>query len=235
MKLLAQNYKLDKNVPGMRITGLSLAPHTVGGFKTVCPHSTPECRANCLGTETGQNVFKTALNAKIERTRMFFEERNSFKEQLHAEINLANRAANRVGEQLAVRLNVYSDIVWELEFPELFFDFPEVQFYDYTKIPHRFELPLNYHLTYSYSGTEKSKDAAAEYIGNGNSVAVVFPVTKKDAPLPARWEGIRVVDGDLNDYRPADPSPCIVGLRFKGGADRLLTIKKFVQPATVEV
>lgn len=228
MKLLATNYKLDKDVPGVRITGLSLAPHTVAGFKTVCPYSTPECRANCLGTETGQNVFKNALNAKINRTRMFFDDPGAFKEQLHAEINLANKAAHRAGEQLAVRLNVYSDVKWEVEFPELFYSFGDVQFYDYTKIPRRFELPLNYHLTYSYSGTEKSKDAASEYIANGNSIAVVFP-TRKGQPLPGRWEGVQVVDGDLNDYRPADPSPCVVGLRFKGGQDRLVNITKFVQ------
>lgn len=27
-----------------------------------------------------------------------------------------------------------------------------------------------------------------------------------------------MIDGDLSDYRPGDPSPCIVGLRAKGDA-----------------
>lgn len=230
MKLLDSNYKMDKPVTGesIRIIGLSLAPHTVGGGPTLCPYSTPECRDNCLGTETGMNRFETSVAAKIARTQLWLKQRNTFKEQLHAEIASANRSAQRADEQLAVRLNVYSDIKWELEFPELFFDFPEVQFYDYTKIPRRFEVPLNYHLTYSYSGTERSKDAAAEYLGAGTSVAVVFGV-KRNLPLPNKWNGIDVVDGDLNDFRPADPAPCIVGLRFKGGANRLVNITKFAQ------
>jgi hypothetical protein len=42
-------------------------------------------------------------------------------------------------------------------------------------------------------------------------------------------ERIPVVDGDVNDFRPGDPHPCIVGLRFKGPQSNLVQLKKFVQ------
>lgn len=79
----------------------------------------------------------------------------------------------------AVRLNVLSDYVWELIFPELFDLYsgkkgkrPYIQFYDYTKIAGRwkssvreelyplstveYRLPENYNITFSYSGTIRS-------------------------------------------------------------------------------
>ena len=42
-------------------------------------------------------------------------------------------AARRQGRALVVRLNVFSDIRWEREFPELFALFPDVRFYDYVR------------------------------------------------------------------------------------------------------
>lgn len=231
MDLLATNYKLEKSVPGYKITGLSLAPHTVAGGPTVCPFSTVECRAVCLGTETGHNQMATALAAKVRRTKFWFEHPERFKAQLATEVQRARASAVKAGLKLAVRLNVYSDILWEQQFPELFEAFHDVQFYDYTKVPLRLARPENYHLTYSYTGTNASKNTAAEYIRNGVNTAVIFPAEPPqwfEPPFPAVGF-LRVVNGDLNDFRPGDPTPCIVGLKFKGARSGLVTIKRFVQ------
>jgi hypothetical protein len=233
VKLLATNFKLEKSVPGYSLTGLPLAPHTVAGGPTVCKYSTAECRSVCLGTETGLNVLPTALAAKIARTKLWQDSPQLFKAQLMTEVSRAYRKAHREGLKLGVRLNVYSDIRWELEFPELFAAFPQVQFYDYTKWPGRLQRPRNYHLTYSYTGTTASRNTALEYARHGINSAVVFTT----AALPSRFrfdeehQALRVIDGDINDFRPGDPTPCVVGLKFKGPRAGLTTIKKFVQAA----
>jgi hypothetical protein len=49
----------------------------------------------------------------------------------------------------------------------------------------------------------------------GGNVAMVFN-TKRKVDLPTHFEGFRVIDGDLSDFRWADPQGCIVGLRAKG-------------------
>jgi hypothetical protein len=230
MKLLNTNYKLEKEVPGYRILGLSLAPHTMAGGPTVCPYSTVECRSVCLGTETGMNRFKAALDAKVQRTRLWQKHPDRFRSQLATEVFNARRAAKKAGHKLAVRLNVYSDIEWEREFCELFTDFADVQFYDYTKVPKRFARPRNYHLTYSYTGTTASARTAVEYLERRVNTAVVFPSLPPEVfRFTAGGPELTVVNGDLHDFRPIDPWPAVVGLKFKGGAQNLVGIKKFVQ------
>jgi hypothetical protein len=45
-------------------------------------------------------------------------------------------------------------------------------------------------------------------------VAVVFTKRRGDA-LPATWNGLSVIDGDLHDCRFLDPTGVVVGLRAK--------------------
>ncbi len=88
--------------------------------------------------------------------------------------------------------------------------FPNVQFYDYTKIPNR-KTPSNYSLTYSHFGqTEITKSQ----IKKGYNVAMVFD-SKTD--LPKKYNGIKVIDGDETDLRTKenDGENVIVGLRAK--------------------
>jgi hypothetical protein len=94
--------------------------------------------------------------------------------------------------------------------------FPNVQLYDYTKIPRAETRKLdNYHLTYSHSGY--NAEECLRVLKLGVNVAVVFD-TRKGQPLPKRWNGYRVIDGDLSDLRFLDPTGVIVGLRAKGRA-----------------
>ena len=85
--------------------------------------------------------------------------------------------------------------------------FPQVQFYDYTKIPNRRNVPSNYHLTFSRSETNHQ-----DVILSQNNVAVVFDV------LPATYLGRTVIDGTETDLRFLDPQNVVVGLKANGKA-----------------
>ena len=54
-----------------------------------------------------------------------------------------------------------------------------------------------------------------EVLAKRGNVAVVFD-TKVGHPLPRRYLGARVIDGDLHDLRFLDPRGVVVGLRAKG-------------------
>ena len=140
-----------------------------------------------------------------------------------------------------IRLNVLSDVPWELVCPWLFKVFPGSHikgrswggrrhlFYDYTKIFNR-QAPSNYVLTYSYAGPRTEYESEIEF-SQGKNVAVVFfhadktkvGVTDTEihyTPLPKKWKGRRVLDGDESDARPLDPPNSWVGLRFKPAKQR---------------
>jgi hypothetical protein len=44
--------------------------------------------------------------------------------------------------------------------------------------------------------------------------------------LPKMFMGLPVVDGDRNDFRPLDPHPCVVGLRWKTPKKQRITAKE---------
>ena len=90
--------------------------------------------------------------------------------------------------------------------------FPTVQWYDYTKIANRRDLPANYHLTFSLA--ESNLDNAKQALRNGMNVAAVF------RKVPRVFLGHAVMDGDATDLRFLDPKPVIVGLKAKGKAKK---------------
>jgi hypothetical protein len=99
----------------------------------------------------------------------------------------------------------------------------DVRFYDYTKIKRNWAecRRLGYHLTVSYDGADNiaNHKIVASALSAGVNVAAAFAI-KKGQPLPPvayiANRSFKVVDGDLTDYRPADPAGfTIIGLRFK--------------------
>jgi hypothetical protein len=161
--------------------------------------------------------------ARIRRTQMYFEARGLFMATLANEIADFVNVARVLGMRPAVRLNGTSDIQWERQeycgAPSIIAHFPEVQFYDYTKIAKRVtaSLPANYHLTLSRSEVNELDARAA--LSRGANVAAVFAV-KRGAPLPASYLGRTVIDGDESDLRFLDARGVVVGLRAKGPAIR---------------
>jgi hypothetical protein len=187
-----------------------LAPATLSGYNT-CPMASKGCTMSCLNT-SGRGRMTTIQSARIRKTRWFFEDRESYLAQMEKDILAGVRAADRDGMIPVFRPNGTSDIRWEnygiLE------KFPEVQFYDYTKIANRRNIPDNYHLTFSRSESNDVDVDTVMMTGTMN-VAVVFN-TKKGNDLPPTYKGIEVIDGDEHDLRFLDKRNVWVGLRAKG-------------------
>lgn len=198
------------------LTGIMyLAPHTLSGVN-VCPMAElAGCAAPCLNT-AGRGRMTPVQEARIRKTRFWHEDREGFLTILRADIRRLVAKAKRTNMVPMVRLNGTSDIRWEIEAPELFSEFSNVQFYDYTKLPNRKNVPANYHLTFSYSGANPRYAAFADVaIKNGMNVAVVFRKL-----LPETFLGLPVINGDESDVRPYDPQGVVVGLTAKGSAKK---------------
>lgn len=210
---------------------LHLAPADVAGTGVnLCPASTEGCRAMCLNLagrggmlhkDTGTNTIQEARKRK---SREYVSDKVAFASRLIVEIGKFVAKAKRKGAVPCVRLNGTSDIVWESvkvdgkSIPE---HFPDVTFYDYTKLAGRKALPSNYSLTFSLAENNEARACVA--LSNGMNVATVFS-TKKGKPLPATYslggKDWTVIDGDETDLRFLDPKGVIVGLRAKGKAKK---------------
>jgi hypothetical protein len=216
-----QNAKTSKGEKKNYKTGIIyFAPNTIASKTNLCPYATPGCIAACLYT-AGRGGFTSIQKARIAKTQAFLANPAAFKEQLEKEIKRAYRSAEKKGYSLTIRLNGTSDLA--VETWGIMQKFPNVQFYDYTKNPKRMqaflngEMPVNYHLTFSLS--ETNKDQALAFLKQGGNVAVVFH-KKKDAAFPSSHWGFPVVSGDDDDLRFLDPKGVIVGLRDKGKATK---------------
>lgn len=222
MKLLTTaNTKIKKGEKlGYYSSGIHLAPARLSGFNT-CQFASLGCAAACLNT-AGMGVYSTVQKARIEKTKFFFNEKDSFLNKLYKEIQSAVKKAQKNNMIPCFRFNLTSDIPWEnvlFQGKSMMQHFPNVKFYDYTKNAKRMisfinnEFPKNYHITFSRS---ESNSAQCDLIMKmGGNVAVVF--RKK---LPTSYNNKVVVDGDVNDLRFLDPINCIVGLVDKGRAKK---------------
>lgn len=195
---------------------LHLAPDTVGGRSSVCPKATDGCRAACLNLAGRGGMFTDAQGtnaiqqARIRKTQLFFDDRDTFMEYLEQDINLAVKQAARKGMVPAIRLNGTSDLSWEKykckgSDRNLFEMFDNVQFYDYTKVPGRkVKQYKNYHLTFSRA--ESNEDECMDALEAGMNVAAVYD------EIP---EGM--YSADETDLRFLDPCQGqIIGLKVKG-------------------
>ena len=213
------NTKLRKSDGrGFLCFGLSLRPSNLSGYN-VCSHA-GHCARLCVLSVAGRSCMPSVQAARDRKTRLLFEDRAQFIAQLADDIGRAVRSAKRRNLECAIRLNVASDLQWERIAPSLLD--VDATYYDYTKVPNRIT-PDNYHLTYSVNETTDPSDMSA-MLRRGTNCAVVFdtiynPSRADVRPLPKRWRGHRVIDGDTHDLRlPAfDGSGVIVGLRGKGG------------------
>ena len=197
---------------GYKTAILHLAPFTLSG-KNVCPKASKECVAACLNT-SGRGQMGSVQKARLNKTNLFWTNKNAFLWQLSQEIEQLKKRAASQGFKFAVRLNGTSDLAWHRmkvdgggTLHELH---PDVQFYEYTKVLNYLDHDYkNLNVPFSDSGRNDSDINAA--IRSGHNVAVVF----KDK-LPKRWKGRRVINGDLHDLRFKDPRGVIVGLVAKG-------------------
>lgn len=204
---------------------LYLAPAKTSGYN-VCSHSTPECRLGCLATSgrAGMEIMSgddRIKNARIKKTRLFYEEPEFFMNWLIAEILQAKAKAEKDGFFFSVRLNGTSDIDWQnvkMNGQSIFEMYPNILFYDYTKNVSKFiNKPDNYHLTLSYTG--RNWHLCEVILKQGHNVAMVFNV-KHESELPTQFANYQVINGDLTDFRIDDAKGIIVGLKWKRIANR---------------
>jgi hypothetical protein len=239
-----------KTIKGQKVGFLTavlyLAPFKMSGIN-VCPMAElAGCWRGCLNTagrggiakgrktmrRNGITVPDNAIQrCRINRTRLYAKDRDGFMAQLVKEIRAFLKRADRKGLTPAIRLNGTSDIRWENQpvtidgqyYDNLFDAFSDVTFYDYTKLPNRFNrvLPSNYHLSLSFSNaSQRYADMCWDAHAKGASLVMVYR-SKLDVTNARTWfEECRVpcVDGDANDLRFLDPDKCIVTLKAKGKA-----------------
>ena len=205
------------------LTGiLYLAPSDLSGYQVCSMAELAGCREACLYT-AGRGAFNSIQRARIAKTKRFFEDRDSFMNDIEYSIKALIRKAARMGLTPLVRLNGTSDIIWEnipfKQYANIMQAFPEVQFYDYTKIPTRKNIPANYDLTFSYSGVSSFKKAIVKAHANEKlaRIAVVFD---KQENFPDTFLGRKVLIGDNSDVRHLDSKNSIVALYAKGKAKK---------------
>ena len=210
---------------------LHLAPATLSGFET-CPKRTAGCTAACLNLAGRGGMFKKGettniiQQARIRKTKLFFTDRVTFMAQLVKDIELAIKQSAKKGLIPVFRLNGTSDLSFEKyevlrngqSYTNIFAAFPNVQFYDYTKVLGRKVAGIpNYHLT--FSAADGNDTDVLKAIAQGYNVATVFGI-KKTEPMPAEYNGRPVFNGDESDLRFLDPKGVIVGLYAKGKAKK---------------
>ena len=210
---------------------LHLAPADLSGYET-CAKRTTGCTAACLNLAGRGGMFKRGettnviQQARIRKTKMFFEDRITFMNLLVKDIELGIKQSKRLGLIPVFRLNGTSDLAFEKyevnrngqTYSNIFRAFPEVTFYDYTKILGRKISNLaNYSLT--FSAADGNDVEVYRAITQGQNVATVFGL-KKTEPMPETYLGRPVFNGDESDLRFLDPKGVVVGLYAKGKAKK---------------
>ena len=210
------NAKTIKGEKQNYLTGiLYLAPHKIVQGLDLCPKSTPGCRASCLFT-AGRGAMSNVKNARIKKTELFRDNQELFFDNLVLDIKAAIKKAAKKNYKLCIRLNGTSDIMWERikiknhDDKNIFELFPDVTFYDYSKIFNRYNknLPSNYSLT--FSAAENNLKQAIKILHQGGNVSMVFD------NVPETFRGFQVINGDDTDLRFLDKPGTIIGLKAKG-------------------
>ena len=230
---ISSNAKTVKGEKLGYLTGvLYLAPAKLSGYQ-VCPMAAlAQCEEACLNTAGLGNVYSSIQKSRIAKTKRFFEAREAFMSDIVKSIRALIRQAAKPRRvkgrfskpyQVLVRLNGTSDIRWEtipvtidgIEYPNLMEAFPTLQFYDYTKIANRKNVPANYDLTFSYSGVKQYQPQVAKAQKALMRIAVVF---RHVQDIPKSFIGMKCIGGDNSDVRHIERQNVVVALYAKGRA-----------------
>ena len=228
--LTTKQYKLDKGtISGVMTAGITLSPANEASqvlqrlLASTCSYS-GDCEHGCLRF-AGMNQYPTHAIARAKRTAFWYDEQAAFFAQAVKEYRALVVRAKKANMLPAGRPNLLSDLPKMAQ--AIARSVPEMQFYDYTKIPKpwlRIKGLPNYHLTYSASERSTPADIAGAF-EHGINVAVVVSDIKKGEPLPAPYtlHGVTrpAIDGDADDLRFKDPVGVFVLLRWKGSKARL--------------
>lgn len=224
LDLLTASPKTEKSVAFGYLTAVQyFSPADTSGFE-VCFWRTEGCTFVCLN-ESGRAAIcakgsntNAILEARKKRTHLYFTDRVAYLAKLRREIRNAVKRADKANLKCCIRLNGTSDIPWEGRFPELFAEFPDVIFYDYTKSIKRViksvkpGWPSNYKLCFSVSEKNHSDicnvptEVPIAFVGTGN--------------IPETFHGRIVASGDEHDLVFAHPQGIALHLTPKGKAKK---------------
>lgn len=202
----------ERGLMAEQFADIRKAFNLTGGFN-LCPKASRGCAAACL-SRSGQSGMRPAQRAQAVRTAFILSQPYAAGLIIGAELRNALRKGS-----VNLRLNVTSDLRWELMFPDMVKGLTAagVHLYDYTAwTPSDREASPSYSLTYSAKEPAATSDEyLTAILRDGGTVAMPF-ATARGKDLPAKWQGFTVIDGDLSDERRLDPKGVIVGLRAKG-------------------
>lgn len=216
----AKNTKIAKTLNKangkIRMASLSMMPTAI-----LCPSSKAAgCFDTCLKYVGKYARTDNVVNARQRKTDWYMNDREGFLAKLRQELRRFSNLCAKQDVQGVVRLNVLSDISWEDHgIPQ---EFPELEFYDYSKrglrikrleAAHKRGELLNYRLMFSYSGREQFNTQVNLALSTDVPVAVVFK-----GPMPPEFFGRPVVDGDASDWDNVNAGRVVVGLKAKGSA-----------------
>ena len=232
---ISTNAKTVKGEKLGYLTGvLYLAPAKLSGYQVCAMAATANCEDACLNKAGLGGVYTSIQRARIAKTKRFCEDRDNFMrdivKSIKSLIKLARKPRRAKGRfakrfQVLVRLNGTSDIRWELipvtidgiEYANLMEAFPDIQFYDYTKLANRKNIPSNYDLTFSYSGVKAYLPFVKKAQKALMRIAVVF---RHEANIPKSFIGMKCIGGDNSDVRHIEKQNVVVALYAKGPAKR---------------
>ena len=185
------------------------------------------CIDGCLFT-AGRGAMNTVQQSRARKTQWFATDRIGFMLALVTDCSKFAKYCAKQSVKPVVRLNGTSDIRWEripvskdgIIHNSIFDAFPDIQFYDYTKIANRKGVDhiKNYHLTFSYSEADvRYKPQVDIALAKGMNMAVVW---RDIECMPDTFLDRPVISGDADDLRFLDPSNVIVSLYAKGRAKK---------------
>ena len=214
------NAKTKKNFLETHILYMSPYNQNSKGIN-ICPNATEPCIIGCLNT-SGMGKWNITQEARRRRTEMYLNNRQEFCEQIAKELSLLNKKATKKGGKIAVRLNGTSDldfiaIINNRLGIDILNDFPNLEFYDYTKVIGKVLKYKGTRYTLTFSRTESNDDDCFRALLSGTNVAVVFDDKK---PMPNTYLGSRVVNGDEADDLMLNLEGVVLGLKAKGKAKK---------------
>ena len=185
------------------------------------------CIDGCLFT-AGRGAMNTVQQSRARKTEWFATDRIGFMLALVTDCEKFAKYCAKQSVKPVIRLNGNSDIRWEripvskdgIIHNSIFDAFPDIQFYDYTKIANRKGVDhiKNYHLTFSYSEADvRYKPQVDIALAKGMNMAVVW---RDIECMPDTFLDRPVISGDADDLRFLDPSNVIVSLYAKGRAKK---------------
>ena len=196
---------------------LYMAPYTQVKGINPCPMAKlAQCHVGCLYT-AGHGAFNNVQQARQKKSMLYRDNKELFFVYLREDLTKHEAYCKKKNVIPVVRLNGTTDI----NYFNIIREFPDIQFYDYTKVYNRVaknNIPTNYHLTLSYSEASKvyAVHVLAYAMKHNANLAVVF----RNKELPDTYLGLKVINGDKNDLRFLDTTGVVVGLYAKGRAKK---------------